>query len=284
MSIAGDGSKRVAPDDAPVRDRLKGLAFKAGTVDREQCSPAWSAPAPLAPPPADSPKPAPPRLAAPQILLVQRPATPQPQPRWITSVLLSMACVFAAAVAWVYNDRLWGRFEMTASASPVPALVGVRSDGRATALQRALVQERAVRQDLERQLNVLLAAQEARRTIPPPVVVMPPVVETAAQTVVPRESEAGVVRLMARARLLLEQGDVGAARSALERAAEAGYPLATFTLAESYDPGVLSAWGTVGTLGDTAKARLLYARAAAGGVTAATDRLKALTNQGEDRR
>ena len=81
---------------------------------------------------------------------------------------------------------------------------------------------------------------------------------------------------MARAERLLAQGDVGAARSLLERAAEAGSPLATFRLAESYDPTVLSTWGTVGTQGDAAKAQELYAKAAAGGVEAAKDRLKAL--------
>ncbi len=81
---------------------------------------------------------------------------------------------------------------------------------------------------------------------------------------------------MARAKRLLEQGDVGAARSVLERAVEAGSPLATFMLAESYDPTVLSAWGAVGTQGDATKAQELYAKAAAGGDKAAKDRLKTL--------
>jgi Putative peptidoglycan binding domain len=84
----------------------------------------------------------------------------------------------------------------------------------------------------------------------------------------PQAADAEVARLMARAERLLAQGDVGAARSLLERAAEAGSPLATFRLAESYDPTVLSTWGTVGTQGDAAKAQELYAKAAAGGVEA----------------
>jgi hypothetical protein len=83
-------------------------------------------------------------------------------------------------------------------------------------------------------------------------------------------------RLMARASLLLRQGDIGAARIVLERAAETGSASALFSLAETYDPVVLSAWGTVGTQGDVAKARDLYSRASAGGVHEAKDRLNAL--------
>jgi hypothetical protein len=81
------------------------------------------------------------------------------------------------------------------------------------------------------------------------------------------------VRLMERARLLLELGDIVTARAALERAAESGSPQAAFALAETYAPVVLAAWGAVGTGGDPAKAQLLYARAAAGGVETARDRL-----------
>jgi hypothetical protein len=83
-------------------------------------------------------------------------------------------------------------------------------------------------------------------------------------------------RLMARASLLLSQGDVGGARIVLERAAETGGAPALFALAETYDPVVLSGWGTFGTQGDAAKARELYAKAFAGGVQEAKDRLDAL--------
>ena len=54
-------------------------------------------------------------------------------------------------------------------------------------------------------------------------------------------------RLIARASALLGQGDIGAARIVLERAAETGSAQASFMLAETYDPGILSAWGTYGT-------------------------------------
>jgi hypothetical protein len=83
-------------------------------------------------------------------------------------------------------------------------------------------------------------------------------------------------RLVARARLLLSQGNIGAARTVLERAAESGSIPALFGLAETYDPAVLSAWRTVGTQGDVAKAREFYARALAGGIHEAKDRLNAL--------
>ena len=81
---------------------------------------------------------------------------------------------------------------------------------------------------------------------------------------------------MARARELLDQGNVSAARRVLERAAETGSALASFTLAKTYDPIILSKWGTYGTRGDAAKARELYAKAHAGGIREAKDRSEAL--------
>jgi hypothetical protein len=100
---------------------------------------------------------------------------------------------------------------------------------------------------------------------------------TAAQLAAPQSpADPDAPRLMARASLLLSQGDIGAARSVLDRAAETGSAPALFALAETYDPFVLSAWRTLGTQGDAAKARELYARALAGGVQEAKDRLNAL--------
>jgi TPR repeat protein len=83
-------------------------------------------------------------------------------------------------------------------------------------------------------------------------------------------------RLVARASALLSQGDIGAARAVLERAVETGSAQASFMLAETYDPGILSAWGTYGTRGEVRKARELYAKANAGGIQEAKDRLRAL--------
>jgi hypothetical protein len=83
-------------------------------------------------------------------------------------------------------------------------------------------------------------------------------------------------RLVVRASLLLEQGNIGAARSMLHRAVELGSAQALFVLAETYDPRVLSVRQTFGTQSDSAKARELYAKALAGGIRDAQDRLDAL--------
>jgi hypothetical protein len=85
-----------------------------------------------------------------------------------------------------------------------------------------------------------------------------------------------VVRLIAHASSLLTQGNIGAGRIFLERAVEAGSAEASFALAETYDPYVLSRWGTYGTRGDASKARELYEKAMAGGIQEASDRLNAL--------
>jgi hypothetical protein len=85
-----------------------------------------------------------------------------------------------------------------------------------------------------------------------------------------------VARLLARASALLSQGDIGSARVVLERGSELGSARASFMLAETYDPAILSRWGTYGTRGQPTKARELYAKAHAGGITEARDRLNAL--------
>jgi hypothetical protein len=85
-----------------------------------------------------------------------------------------------------------------------------------------------------------------------------------------------VARLMVRARVLLAQGNIGAARIVLERAAETGSAQASFMLAETYDPVILSTWGTYGTRGEATKARALYAKAHAGGIQEAKTRFDAL--------
>jgi hypothetical protein len=95
----------------------------------------------------------------------------------------------------------------------------------------------------------------------------------------PRADPANAVeveRLVARASVLLGQGDIGSARIVLERAANTGSAQASFALAETYDPLVLRKWGAYGTLGDSGKARDLYARAQAGGIKEAKERFDAL--------
>ena len=82
--------------------------------------------------------------------------------------------------------------------------------------------------------------------------------------------------LLARAKVLVGQGNIRAARDVLERAAETGSAQAIFALAETYDPKVLATWRTLGTRGDATRARDLYSRAYEGGIKAAKDRSHAL--------
>lgn len=91
----------------------------------------------------------------------------------------------------------------------------------------------------------------------------------------PNRNEAEA-RLIPRARALLDQGNIGAARIVLELAAEKDIAQASFMLAETYDPAVLSAWGTYGTRGEVAKAREFYAKAHRGGFRGAKERFNAL--------
>jgi hypothetical protein len=90
------------------------------------------------------------------------------------------------------------------------------------------------------------------------------------------QGSAEAARLLARASALLAQGNIGAARIVLERAVETGSAQASFMLAETYDPLVLSTWKTYGTRGDATRARELYAKAQAGGIQEAKDRSDAL--------
>lgn len=142
-------------------------------------------------------------------------------------------------------------------------------------LRRSLQQERDRAEALERDL--------ARRTTDPPIALQTaassPVAQMAAASphiAAEAQNSPEAARLIARASALLRQGDIGAARIVLERAAETGSAQASFTLAETYDPVILSTWGTYGTRGDTTKARELYANAYAGGIQEAKDRFNAL--------
>ncbi|MHB0770562.1 coiled-coil domain-containing protein [Bradyrhizobium sp. 5.13L] len=99
---------------------------------------------------------------------------------------------------------------------------------------------------------------------------------TAAEPLTAASQSEAEARLLPRARALLDQGNIGAARIVLELAAEKDIAQASFMLAETYDPAVLSAWGTYGTRGEAAKARELYAKAHRGGIREAKERLDAL--------
>jgi hypothetical protein len=149
-------------------------------------------------------------------------------------------------------------------------------------LRQALQQERSRTEALARDVASARRPIDERATVGRAVEgPIAPVTKTAATAVLEPpaaadQDKAEAARLIARASALLSQGNIGAARIVLERAAENGNARASFMLAETYDPGVLSAWGTYGTRGEAAKARELYAKAESGGIREAKDRLDAL--------
>jgi hypothetical protein len=147
-----------------------------------------------------------------------------------------------------------------------------------------LQQERDRARALSHELAMAQRAMEARAAIEPApnglvtqatlaTGTTAPVQPTAADA----QSNPEAARLMARASALLAQGNIGSARIVLERAADTGSPQASFMLAETYDPVILSSWGTYGTRGEATKARELYARAHAGGIQEARKRFDALS-------
>jgi len=149
-------------------------------------------------------------------------------------------------------------------------------------LRQSLQQERdksaAIARDLEaarRTIDVRVTSEPAASI---PISKAIPALEVAAMAPLSAETQSNpeAKRLIARASALIGQGDIGAARTVLERATETGSAQASFMLAETYDPGVLSAWGTKGTRGEVTKARELYARAYAGGIPEAKTRVEAL--------
>ena len=150
-------------------------------------------------------------------------------------------------------------------------------------LRQSLQQERDRTEAMARDLASVRRTMDGRvtagRSADSDVVHVTQAVKTAV-TEPPKAAEAQgnaeAAKLIARASALLGQGNIGAARIVLERAAESGNAQASFMLAETYDPVILSAWGTYGTRGEAAKARELYAKAHAGGIREAKDRLDAL--------
>jgi hypothetical protein len=164
------------------------------------------------------------------------------------------------------------------------------SESSSASHAQLLAQERSQNYLLEQQLAARRDPTPAPTLTPVPAPIVAPIVATnkpaarpptasdalAAPTQDGPTPDGELPRLMARASVLLALGDIGAARSVLERAAETGSAQALFALAETFDPAVLSAWGTFGTQGDVTKAQELYAKAFAGGVQEAKDRLVAL--------
>ena len=150
----------------------------------------------------------------------------------------------------------------------------------AAELRQSLQQERDRAETLARDLEFARRATDQRIALEPAangrITQVRRAVETAAVEQPPAaetQDSPDVARLLARASTLLGQGNIGAARIVLERAAETGSAQASFALAETYDPYILATWRTFGTRGDVMKARDLYARAYDGGIKDAKDRI-----------
>ncbi len=87
---------------------------------------------------------------------------------------------------------------------------------------------------------------------------------------------AEIEALLERAREMIGDGSMVRAREILGDALLADNPHGAFALAETYDPNILAATGAREVRAEVERARTLYAKALAGGVTAAENRLNAL--------
>jgi hypothetical protein len=84
--------------------------------------------------------------------------------------------------------------------------------------------------------------------------------------------------LIARSQELISQGDIGAARTLLQRAAEARDARATLALGATYDPIMLAILHAQGVAADPSLARDWYKKASEFGSREARERLKLLTS------
>ena len=101
-----------------------------------------------------------------------------------------------------------------------------------------------------------------------------PSAHAAEETAVP--AEAAVLR--ERAKRLLDEGDIAAARLLLLHLAERGEGEAAYELARTFDREMLAALGAIGVDGDPARARGWYQRASQVGNVKAAERLKILAS------
>jgi hypothetical protein len=116
-------------------------------------------------------------------------------------------------------------------------------------------------------------APEPEKVVAPPVVLDPP---AAAPLVSVKPEEAA--RLLTRATVMIQQGDIASARLLLDRLIRAGDGRAIYLLAETFDPKMLTQWNVRGIKPDTGRAKALYGDAIKAGIGEARDRLLALGN------
>jgi hypothetical protein len=85
-------------------------------------------------------------------------------------------------------------------------------------------------------------------------------------------------RLLGRAAVMIQQGDIASARLILDRLARFGDARAAFALAETFDQRMLAQWNVRGIKGDPTRAKTFYSQAARAGIGEARDRLTELGN------
>jgi hypothetical protein len=129
--------------------------------------------------------------------------------------------------------------------------------------------------------EALTGSGPLRRIVPPiPVPATRPTSSAAASDT--RMAEARrVEEILAQAARRVSSGDVIGARDMLAAAEDGAQGPVTFALAETYDPNILSAWGSRGVTSDVIRARALYRKALELGVTKANTRLEALKKAAE---
>lgn len=112
----------------------------------------------------------------------------------------------------------------------------------------------------------------------PPVLLNPPkpVLRPTGPVLAEKDSADAAEELLARAQTLVNDGELLRAREILSEGILADNPKAAFVLAETFDPNILAATGVRGIRAEVERARMLYGKALAGGVTAARKRLDAL--------
>jgi hypothetical protein len=125
-----------------------------------------------------------------------------------------------------------------------------------------------------RRINGQVAAQaKAWIAVPPPA--SP---DAAGPKTAGKVDEAAAKDMQAKADRLIEKGDIVAARTLYQRAAEMGSGSAALTLGATYDPNRLWSFGALGMVGNKERAKQWYTRASELGQPDAKARLLALGN------
>ncbi len=140
------------------------------------------------------------------------------------------------------------------------------------AAPRSLVQEAVKAPDAEKIGAPAAPAAPVAPAAPPAAAV--PAAAGPAVSMSPEEA----TRMLTRASVMIQQGDIASARLMLDRLARASDGRAMYLLAKTFDPKMLAQWNVRGIKPDTARAKFLYGEAVKAGISEARDRLIALDN------